>query len=261
MTTRKRSRSPRPGMFPARRRAAGRTAAGRLTVLGLLLGLLLGLGLLAAARPAAALEQEGGVRFQLASPTGAFGDQVDDPGLGLALHWGVRPRRSLTVGLGLQAAMYGRETTRQDLPLVDDFELTTTNNLAGGFVFAQWRPLPGAVQPYAEGRLGLEYLWTESKLEDDDWWDHDDIARETNLDDWATSWSAGGGLLVRLSGGDPEAGKPGVLLDFKATYRHGSTAEYLTEGAISIEDDAPVFAVSESATHAMAYEVGVVLTF
>ncbi len=81
--------------------------------------------------------------------------------------------------------IYGSETTTYSLPLVEDFDLTTDNNLAGAFLYAQWRPLSGAVQPYVEGRVGMNYLWTDSKLEDEDWWDDDDVARKTNYDDFA----------------------------------------------------------------------------
>ncbi len=227
----------------------------------LLIGVLLILALLSLAAPAGAIEQEAGIRFLVANPTGDFDREVDDLGFGLGAHWGVRPDPAFSVGFGAHVAIYGSETTAYDLPLVEEFELETTNNLAGGFLFAQYRPFRGPVQPYAEGRLGVQYLWTQSELQDADWWDDDGIARETNWDDWATFWSAGGGLLIQLSGGDADANRPGVLLDLKATYQRGSEAEYLAEGAIEIVDDQPVFSVSESATHLMAYEVGVVLTF
>ena len=91
---------------------------------------------------------------------------------------------------------------------MEDFDLTTTNNLAGGFLFAQWRPLTGAVQPYAEVRVGINYLWTESKLEDQDWWDGDEVGRKTNYDDFATFCGGGGGLLIRLSEGDRDRRSP-----------------------------------------------------
>lgn len=210
---------------------------------------------------ALALDQQAGVNFLVAEPSGAFDDTVDNTGLGLGLHWGVRPQPQVTIGVGGSFMSYGSESTRQELPMVDDFDLTTTNNVAGGFVFAQVRPFSGFLQPYAEGSVGLNYFWTESKLEDDDWWDDDEVARETNHDDTAPFWSAGGGLLVRLTSGDLDAKKPGVFLDLKATYRDGGRAEYLTEGDIAVVDDEPVFTPNESTTDMVTYEVGVTLTF
>jgi hypothetical protein len=221
----------------------------------------LGLLLLLAATSAPAQDGEFGLRFLTAEPAGPFGEAVDNLGFGASIHVGVRTAYALTFGFGLQYMIYGRETTEHALPLVEPFDLTTINNLGGGFLLAHWRPLGGAVQPYGESRLGLNYLWTESKLEDDSWWNDGEVARKTNHDDFAGFWSLGGGLLIRLSRGDHAADRPGVLLDFKVTNQHGGRAEYLTEGDITLVDDRPVFAASRSETDMVIYEFGVVLTF
>lgn len=219
------------------------------------------LALLAVAGTAEALEQEGGLRFVVGAPTGSFGETVEDPGFGFALHYGLRPQPALTFGVGLEFLIYGSETRKFDLPLVEEFDLTTTNNLAGGFLFAQWRPLSGALQPYGEARLGQHYLWTESKLEDEDWWDDNEVARETNYDDFAMFWGLGGGLLIRLNEGSNPRKPLGVFLDLKVAYLQGSEAKYLSEGDITIVNNAPVFNASQSETDLTTYELGVVLTF
>jgi len=219
------------------------------------------LALLAFATNALALDHEGGTRFIVGAPTGEFGDAVDNEGFGIELHYGLRPEPSWTFGFGLNAMIYGSETREYSLPLVEDFELNTDNYLAGCFFFAQWRPLTGAVQPYVEARAGINYLWTESKLQDEDWWDDDEVARETNYDDFAQYWGGGGGLLIRLSEGNPADNKPGVFLDLKVTYLQGTEAEYLTEGDITLVNDAPVFKASQSETDLTTYALGVVLTF
>jgi hypothetical protein len=219
------------------------------------------LTLLTVAANASNLEQEGGIRFVVGSPTGEFGDAVPDPGFGLALHYGLRPQPSLTFGVGLDFLVYGSETSTYRIPLVEDFDLNTSNNLAGGFLFAQWRPLIGALQPYAEARVGINYLWTESKLQDEDWWDDDEVARKTNYDDFATFWGGGGGLLIRLKKADPAKESKGVFLDLKVTHLKGAKAEYLTEGDITIVNDVPVFNASQSKTDLTNFALGVVLTF
>ena len=210
---------------------------------------------------AVALDQEGGARFLIGEPTGEFGDAVDNVGVGLELHYGLRPVPALTFGVGFNAMIYGSESQTLSLPLVEDFDLTTSNNLAGSFLFAQWRPLSGAVQPYAEARVGINYLWTESKLEDEDWWDDDEVARETNYDDFAAYWGGGGGLLIKLKEADYANDQPGVFLDIKVSHLRGSVAEYLTEGDISIVDNVPIYHSSQSKTDLTTYELGVVLTF
>lgn len=218
--------------------------------------------LLTLATAAAAEQFEGGLSLIVADPTGAFGRAVEDPGFGLIGHLGVRATPTWTLGLGLHGMVYGSQSTTQHLPLVDDFKLTTTNNLAGASFFTRVAPMAGAaVQPYAEGRLGFNYLWTESKLEDDQWWNDDQVARKTNFDDFTSYWSAGGGLLVRLAKGDAQEKKPGVFLDLGVSHWHGGDAEYLTEGDITIVDSRPVFTASKSRTDLTSYSAGVTLTF
>lgn len=219
------------------------------------------LALISLATSACALEYEGGVKLFMGTPTGEFGDAIDTEGGGLEVQFGLRPQPSLTFGLGFSGMIYGDESRTYSLPLVEDFDLTTTNNMAGAFLFTQWRPLTGAVQPYAEARVGLAYLWTESKLEDEDWWDDDEVARQTNYDDFTTYWGGAGGLLIRLSSGNREEKKPGVFLDLKVSHQRGGEAEYLTEGDITIVDNTPVYDPSRSQTDLTSYHLGVVLTF
>ena len=216
---------------------------------------------IALAANASALEQDGGIRFVVADPAGEFGENADDPGFGVVLHYGLRPRPALTFGAALDVMIYGSETTEIDLPLVEPFDLVTTNNLASGFLFAQYRPLRGAVQPYAEARLGMRYLWTESKLQDTDWWDDDEVGRETNFDDWASYWGGGGGLLIKLADGNRTQKNPAVYLDLKVMSLKGAEAEYLTEGDILIRNDEPIFRPSKSDTDLTTYSLGVVLLF
>lgn len=238
------------GIFASR----ARTALPVLAALSLLVA--------ASAAPAAPQKLEAGLRLAVADPTGAFGLAVEDPGFGLNGHFGVRVSPTWTLGLGLHGMVYGSQTTTHTLPLVDEFDLTTTNNLAGACLLTRVEPMPGAaVQPYAEGRLGINYLWTESKLEDNEWWSDDEVARKTNYDDFTSFWSAGGGLLVRLARGDQEQKKPGIFLDLGLRHWHGGDAEYLTEGDITIVGDQPVFSPSKSRTDMTSYEAGVTLTF
>ena len=208
---------------------------------------------------AGAVEMEAGGRILVANPVGDFGDATDNLGAGLEGHWGVRPNPYVTIGLGANVMTYGCEERDYDLPLVDDFEMETTNNMAGGFLFAQVRPMQGVLQPYVEGRVGFNYIWTESSLQDDDWWDSSEVGRETNFDDFAGYVAGGGGLLFQLKEGG--GGKKGIFLDLKMIYQKGSKAEYLTEGDVEIVDNRPVYNVSRSETDLINYQLGVTVTF
>jgi hypothetical protein len=217
--------------------------------------------LLVLATNALAANQEGGIRLIVGDPTGDFGEVLDDPGFGIIGHYGVKATPMLVLGAGFNLMIYGSESQRIRLPLVEDFDLTTSNYLTDGFLFAQLRPFRGAVQPYAEARLGFRYMWTESKLEDEDWWDDDEIARETNFDDFTNFMGYGCGLLIKLTGGNRITRSPGVFLDFKVTWLGGGEAEYLKPGDISIVNNNPVLNASKSETDMTTYELGVVLTF
>lgn len=206
------------------------------------------------------IEQEAGFRFLVGVPAGDFHDNVEDPGFGIGGNYGLRPVPSLSLGVGGDVMIYGSESRNMELPLVDDFELTTNNNLADFFCYAQYRPLQGKVQPYGEARFGYRYLWTESHLEDDDWWG-DEVADETNYDDFTPVWAVGGGMMVQVYEPQRDSRKPAVWVDFKVMYGDGGKAEYLTEGAIELVDDQPVYSASESETNLTTWEVGVTLTF
>lgn len=216
-------------------------------------------GLLLAATSAGAVDQEAGGRILLANPTGDFGDATENLGIGLEGHWGVRPCPRLTIGIGASVMTYGSEERAYDLPLVEAFDLTTDNNMAGAFVFTQLRPIDGAVQPYLEARAGFNYVWTESKLEDDDWWDLGEVARETNFDDFAGYVAGGGGLLLRVKDGGSEGAD--IFLDVKVLYQKGFEAEYLTEGDVEIVDEQPVYNTTRSDTDMMSYQLGVTVSF
>ncbi len=218
-------------------------------------------GLILLASGVQALEQEGGGGLILGKPTGDFGEAMDNVGFGLELNYGIRPVPSLTFGVGGNFMICGSESRQYSLPLVEDFNVNTTNNLAGGFLYTQWRPLSGVVQPYAEGRVGVNYLWTESKIEDQDWWDDDEVARETNFDDFAGYYGGGGGVLIRVAENTGDTQGTNVYLDLKVSYLKGSKAEYLTEGDIEIVNNQPVYSVTESETDLLVYKMGVVLTF
>jgi len=206
---------------------------------------------------APAIGHEGGIRFDVGVPDGEFGETVDNPGYGLALHYGVRPVPMLVFGAGLDALIYGSVTRHMEMTLVEDIHLRTLNNLGSGYLFAQFRPFRGPVQPYAEARIGQRYLWTQSHLEDRDWWDDEEIAHKINFSDFAAYSGWGYGLLLRLNGGD----RPGVYLDFKVTHMQGDEAEYLTEDGIRIVQGRPIYAPERSDTDLTTWELGVALSF
>jgi hypothetical protein len=210
------------------------------------------------AAPAAA-GHEAGIRFDVGVPRGDFADNAEDPGFGLAGHYAYAVNPVFSFGIGGNFLIYGSESRTEALPLVEDFEVTTDNNIAGLFLLAQCNLVPGPVTPYVEGRFGGHYLWTDSKLEDTDWIDADEVATTVNFDDFALLYGLGGGLRIGLGKGD--LGEPTVHLDLKAMMMRGGEAEYLTEGDIDIVYDRPVFRPSLTRTDLLHFELGLIFGF
>jgi hypothetical protein len=215
-----------------------------------------------AAAPALA-GHEGGIRFEVGAPQGAFDANVDRLGYGVVLDYAYQGDGPLALGLGGDLLIYGHETVVMSLPLVEDFEYVTDNNIASLFLLARLHGGDGRVIPYLEGRFGGGYIWTETKLTDEDWWDDDVVARQTNYDDVMLIWGGGGGLKIQLHGGDPDDPEsPAVLLDMRIVYRQGARAEYLTEGAIRVDESQRVLIrPSASETDLLHYEMGVAFRF
>jgi len=211
----------------------------------------------------AAAGHEGAIHFEVGAPEGCFDENVDGLGYGLSLDYAYDGGGALAVGIGADFLIYGHETVLMSLPLVEDFEYVTDNNVASLFLLARLHGGRGRIIPYLEGRFGGGYIWTETKLSDEDWYDDDEIARETNWDDFMAVWGAGGGLKILLHGRDPrDRGSRDVLLDMKVVYRHGGRASYLTEGAIDVDPGGRVrINPSTSETDLMQYELGVAIRF
>ncbi|MBU0742668.1 hypothetical protein KKG45_00490 [bacterium] len=206
---------------------------------------------------------EGAVHMEVGAPAGAFDEHVDNLGFGFSLDYAYSGDGPLAVGIGGDFLIYGHQTVVMSLPLVEDFEYNTDNNIASIFLLARLHGGDGRVIPYVEGRFGGGYIWTETKLTDEDWYDDDEIARQTNWDDFMTIWGGGGGLKIMLKRGDPrDRESKDVLLDMKIVYRHGARASYLTEGAISVDvNDRVRIRPSSSETDLLQFELGVAVRF
>jgi len=233
-------------------------------------GLLITLLLVAPLALSAAVEAQGelGGRLALGFPMGDFADNNENIGPGLALHGAYVPVPYLAVGVGGTYMIFGEEKRDIDIPLVDDdIQIQTNYNAADFYLLAQLRGRVQRLTAYVEGRVGGIYLWTASKLVENDYFSDEDIGEETNYDDFAFGYGLGGGFMFqvaepRKASGDEDGGRPGIHLDLKAFYMFGGEAKYLTEGDITIDDqDKPVYDASQSATDMLHIELGVVLSF
>ena len=212
---------------------------------------------------AAGSGHQASVHFEVGAPAGEFDENVDNQGYGLSLDYAYDGGGPLAIGLGGGYLIYGHESHLVSLPLVEDIEYVTDNQIASMHLLVRLQAGHSRMVPYLEGRFGGSYIWTDTKLTDQDWYDDDVIGRQTNYDDFALNWGGGGGLSIMLKQGDPDRGNdPDILLDMRVIYMNGGRADYLTEGAISVDvSDRVRIRPSESETDLVHFELGVGVRF
>jgi hypothetical protein len=192
------------------------------------------------------------LNFTVGLPTGAFSDNVENPGFGGNLFLGTQLGRSPAVlGLDLGFLIYGRNTSTVPFSTTVPIrvELVTTNSILQPHAVLRFQPQQGTVRPYIEGLGGFKYLSTETKVRDDDLQDNRDIASETNFEDLA--WSGGGGagfdvVVYRSEERDGQGWKlRHVSLHLGAQYLFGQEAEYVADAEIQDENGNNVIDTSE----------------
>ena len=207
---------------------------------------------------------DAGLLFDIATPQGEFSDHVDRNGYGLsgfgALHLGPSP-----IKIGVEAGFMNYGSDSRHAPLsttIPDVtvKVTNTNNIVLGHLFLRFQPELGAFAPYVDMLGGFNYLFTESKIEDDN--NGAMVASSTNYDDFTSSYGFGGGCMIRLgSMGIPNpsfgAGTLDFALDFRVRSLRGGKAEYLKEGSIKRESGSVVTQTERSRTDLILYQIGV----
>jgi hypothetical protein len=210
---------------------------------------------------------QGGMGFLVGIPQQDFADQVGTGG-GFGGEFLYSPSSSpLALGISLNYLIYGSETRREPFSTtIPDVEVdvTTTNSIVLGHLLLRAQTKEGPIQPYLDGLLGFDYLFTETSIHDDDWDDDDyddddEIASTTNFDDTAFSWGFGGGCMIPVW--ENEMGTVSVLVDLQGHYLRGGEAEYLKKGSIRRENGKVTYDVSKSETDLLLIKVGASVRF
>ncbi len=209
--------------------------------------------------------QSAGGGIMLGFPEGEFKQNVDRPGFGLSgqvLFF--NPTEGLPFGFGLDVGYlnYGNESRQEPLSttipdVVVDVE--RSNNLINFHLLFQIAPPAGDVRPYAELLFGGAYLFTETTINSRG---NEEVASNTNFDDFAWNYGFGGGLLIRLySSEEQNSSFQSLFLDLKVRYLLGTEAEYLKEGSVIIENGNVYYDVSKSKTDLLITQLGVMFYF
>lgn len=167
-------------------------------------------------------------------PQGEFKDNIGTNGYGFSAsgfyHFEETP---FSLGATIGWARYGSETRTETLVWPVKVEVTTANDIAFMHLFGRLEHNIGIVRPYAEFNFGLNYLNTNTEINDIDDYDDDSIADDTQFDDTDFSYGFAIGTMFNVytqQEVDAESSLSKVFIDLKLSYSLGGKAEYLNEG-------------------------------
>ncbi len=206
---------------------------------------------------------QGGLHFLAGIPQGEFDDNLDNNAFGIGGQIAFSPEKSpFGIGISLGFMNYGTENRREPFSITTPdvtVKVTTTNNMFQGDLFLRAQYKQGDIRPYADGLVGLNYLWTETKISDAS--NGDDVASSKNFDDAVFSYGGGGGVMIRVYKGANSGHRFDVLLDIGARYMLGGEAEYLKKGSIGRDNGTVTYDVIQSKTDVLVVQIGVVANF
>jgi len=203
---------------------------------------------------------------------GEFRNNVKNGGgidLGYAYSFGDASPVAFSIGANGMFSIYGHESYDErfsnSISRVK-VNVETNNNIVLFGLTARFTVREGYVRPYIEGRTGLSYLYTDSKVTD--YQTREAIASTKNFSNTTFNTAFGGGVLVPVYIHDGSRGgsidRPvTVNVDVKFLYWHGGNAEYLPKGGI-LENDVTgdlVYDVRKSRTDMNSLHLGVVVEF
>ena len=198
---------------------------------------------------------QAGAHLNLALPQGEFSDFVD-AGFGLGVWFAFNLDRQGRIALKVDGnwLIYGSETRRRPLSPTVPFvtvDVTTRNNIYTMGVGPLISFSDGPVKPYITGSIGFSYFATESGVSGTN--NGEDFAESTNFDDFTFAIVGGGGIRVRVKGGNTP-----VFIDLSSEYHRNGQASYLREGSIVDNGNGTIdFTPIQSETTLMLLKLGV----
>ncbi len=206
-------------------------------------------------------------KFSLGFPQNEFKENVNQIGFSGAGHFLYNfPNSPVFMGISLDFLVYGSETREEPFNiLVPDVlvDVTTSNNIFLCHYLFRIQPPKGRLRPYLDGLIGLNYLYTNTRVLSQKFTDDNPIARTNIYSDLVFSYGAGGGLMIEVFSKEKEkrGGFFVMYIDLSARYIKGGRAEYLKKASIHLENNQVLYDVSTSTTDLIAGYIGVSFSF
>jgi opacity protein-like surface antigen len=208
---------------------------------------------------------QGGLNIQLGFPAGEYKDQVNTTAAGIAGDILYSPHNS-PFGIGLSIGWFQvnsevrKEPFSTTIPDVT-VDVKTEDDLAQFMLLLRVQPKYGPILPYGDGLVGINYLYTITKIENAS--NGEEIASTTNSDDNAFAYGFGGGVMIKVYDAKIKTGgKPlQVFIDLNFRYILGGEADYLKEGSIRRESGNVIYDITRSKTDIATTHIGVAVNF
>ncbi len=197
-------------------------------------------------------------------PQGEFKESLKENGYGISVN-GMYHFNESPFSLGVNAgwARYGSETRTETLLWPVQVEVTTANDIAFAQLFGRVEYNFYCLKPYAEVQFGFNYLNTNTEISDVDEYPFDNIAGDTQFDDFNIGYGLAVGALVEIyDNQNIKSPIDKIFLDFKMNYTIGGKAEYLKEGDLTRGTNGEILLnKSQSDIDYMTIQVGINFQF
>ena len=198
-------------------------------------------------------------------PSGGFGNNITNPGIGISGHIGYRfPQSPVILGLDMSYMIYGHESRNErfstTIPDVS-VRVVTDNNILMTNLFLRLQPREGPFRPYIDGLFGFHYLFTKTSIRDIPDPFSDDIASSINFSDVAFTYGGSVGFMIEVYDGRSERTQFNrsvrtVSIDFRLRYLDGAEASYLNRGDVLRQSGQTALNISRSDTNIITVFVG-----
>jgi len=210
-----------------------------------------------------------GLEFDLGIPLNNFKENLDRIAFGGGGYFLVRtnPSSNVPVFAGLSGRVLTYDSERQNqIILIDGFsidaELTTRNSIFMGHGMIRiLPPVNFSIQPFFDGMLGFNNLFTRTTLEEQGAFEEDNtIDSYIEQGDWALSYGGAVGFQMVVGG----QGNMFFLIEGRCTYLRGNAADYLVrieDPNVQITDTIDAFEEKNSTTDMLIPQIGVSFVF